>query len=128
METLTTDQYQMITHYFHLLNTIEEGFDYVNEGFNNLSNTESDRIFSDILVAFNHIDSSNPTIIASLNDEQNLSEEVNKFDIVIKELEGLEQYFMDSEKKHHYIKNQLTPAFVAWKESVQKKLQPYITN
>ncbi|WP_026559722.1 hypothetical protein AB3Z07_24125 [Metabacillus halosaccharovorans] len=128
MESLTTDQYQIINFYYHLLNTIEDGFDYVNKVSDNLGNTESDRIFSDILAAFNQIDSSNSFIIGCFENDKPLSEEVNKFDQVIKALEGLEQHFMNPDKRHSYIKNQLTPGFIAWKESVQEKLKIYITH
>lgn len=128
MQTLTTDQHELLSYYFHLLNSIEEGFDSVVDSFQNLQFSESERIFSDIISAFYHIDSSNPSILSAIEANDELSKEITKFDSVIKTLEGLESIFKDPKEYHAFVKNQLTPSFLAWKEAVQSRMQPYITH
>ncbi|MGM7721401.1 hypothetical protein [Metabacillus sp. Hm71] len=128
MVSLTNDQYEMLHYYYTLLNTIEEGFDYVIESFTNLELTEGDSLFKDILSAFYHIDSSHLTLYALLEEETGMIEEMQKFDQVILTLDREAAIFTTIEQHHDFVKNQLFPAFLAWKEMVQAKLQPYIVH
>ncbi|KKI89229.1 hypothetical protein WQ54_27060 [Bacillus sp. SA1-12] len=128
MVSLTNDQYEMLHFYYHLLNTIEEGFEYVIESFSNLELTEGENLFKDILSAFYHIDSSHLTLCAFLEEETGMVGEIRKFDQVILTLEGEPAIFTTIEQHYEFVKNQLFPAFLAWKEMVQAKLQPYITH
>lgn len=127
MTTLTENHYEMIHFYNNLLNTIEEGFDYVVQSFSNLELTEGDRIFKDILAAFYHVDSTHKTLHAVLQDKRELVEEMEKFDGVIMALDEESSIFTSLETHQDFVKSQLFPAYLAWKESVQSQLQPYIT-
>ena len=127
MTTLTENHYEMIHFYYNLLNTIEEGFDYVVQSFSNLELTEGDRIFKDILAAFYHVDSTHKTLHAVLQEERELVEEMEKFDGVIVALDEESSIFTSLDTHQDFVKNQLVPAYLAWKESVQSQLQPYIT-
>lgn len=127
MTTLTDNHYEMIHFYYHLLNTIEEGLDYVVQSFSNLELTEGDRIFKDILAAFYHVDSTHKTLHAVLQEERGLNEALEKFDQVILTLDEESSIFTSLETHQEFVKNQLFPAYLYWKESVQSQLQPYIT-
>jgi hypothetical protein len=127
MVSLTSDQYELIHYYYNLLNTIEEGFDYVVGSFANLELTEGERIFKDILAAFYQVDSSHITLRDLLHEESEIVEEMNAFDQVILTLDGEASIFTTVKKHHEFVKMQLIPAYLKWKESVQTKLQPYIT-
>ncbi|PMC36640.1 hypothetical protein CJ195_14490 [Bacillus sp. UMB0899] len=128
MTTLTSNHYEMIHFYNNLLNTIEEGFDYVIQSFTNLELTEADRIFKDILAAFYHVDSTHKTLHSVLQEEHELVEEMEKFDGVILALDEESSIFTSLDAHQVFVKNQLFPAYLAWKESVQSQLQPYITH
>lgn len=128
MTTLTNDHYEMIHFYNNLLNTIEEGFEYVVSSFTNLELTEGERIFKDILAAFYHVDSSHTTLQTLLNEEHKLVEKLKKFDQVILTLDEESTIFTTLDTHQDFVKHQLFPSFLAWKESVQSHLQPYITN
>jgi hypothetical protein len=128
MVSLTTDQFEFIHNYYFLLNTIEEGFDYVVDSFTNLELTEGDKIFKDILSAFYQVDSSHSTMRALLKEETELMEEIKNFDNVILTLDGESSIFSTLEKHYEFVKNQLAPAYIAWKESIQNQLQVYITH
>jgi len=126
MATLTSDHYEMIHFYNNLLNTIEEGFDYVVQSFTNLELTEGDRIFKDILAAFYHVDSTHKTLYALLQDKHELVEEMGKFDQVILALDEDSSIFTSLDTHQEFVKNHLFPSYLAWKESMQKQLKPYI--
>ncbi|MGM0876469.1 MAG: hypothetical protein ACQEWV_17285 [Bacillota bacterium] len=128
MVSLTTDQYEFIHFYNDLLNTIEEGFDYVVGSFTDLQLTEGDKIFKDILSAFYQVDSSHSTMRALLKEETELIKAIKNFDQVILTLDGESSIFSTLEQHHEFVKNQLAPAYIAWKESIQHQLQPYITH
>lgn len=127
MLVLTTEQNELLHFYYNLLNTIEEGFDYVIESFSNYELTEGDTVLKDILSAFYHVDSSNKTLQIVLKEEQAILDELTKFDSVIISIDAESSIFTSLENHHDFVKNQLAPAFLAWKELVQGKLQPYVT-
>lgn len=128
MPTLTSNHYEMIHFYNNLLNTIEEGFDYVVQSFSNLELTEGDRIFKDILAAFYHVDSAHKTLHALLQEEHELVKEMEKFNQVILALDEESSIFNYSDTHQEFVKNQLFPAYLAWKESIQSQLEPYIAH
>jgi hypothetical protein len=128
MGALTNDQYEFFHFYYNLLNTIEESFDYVIDSFENLELTDGDLVFKDILAAFYHVDSSHETLLSFLNEEIDIVHDVKKFDQVILTLDGESAIFLSPYKHQAFVKNQLAPAYLAWKETVQTKLQPYIVH
>ena len=77
-------------------------------------------------MAFYHIDSSHLTLQAVFNEDRAVLESVKKFDCVIVTLENESNIVATFESHHLFVKNQLAPAYIAWKESVQIQLQPYI--
>ncbi|MFV2046309.1 hypothetical protein ACEWK1_02935 [Metabacillus sp. YM-086] len=128
MLTISSNHYEMIHFYNNLLNTIEEGFEYVVSSFTNLELTGGDRIFKDILAAFYHVDSTHKALHAVLQEERELVEEMEKFNEVILALDEESSIFSSLDTHQDFVKNQLFPAYLAWKESIQKQLEPYITH
>lgn len=122
----STDNYQLYFYYFYMLETLDESFQFVIDGYKNQEYEESEKIFSQIMEAFYDIDSSNSAILTASEKDDELISEILKFDSVIFELEKMDsaqEYPFASET---YIKNELAPAFKAWKEAVQNRMQRYI--
>jgi len=61
-----------------------------------------------------------------LQDEHELVEEMGKFDQVILALDEDSSIFTSLDTNQEFVKNHLFPAYLAWKESMQKQLKPYI--
>ncbi|MBS2970635.1 hypothetical protein J9317_17975 [Metabacillus sp. KIGAM252] len=121
------ERFELYHFYYHLLNTVQEGLDYVLESFHKLELTEAEKVFSDIMRAFYHIDSSNVLIMDSVAEEDPLLlHEIRRFDEVINELDHLEFMFFQPLTYETYLKDRLAPVFVLWKDGIQKRLQPYI--
>ncbi|WP_338778542.1 hypothetical protein [Metabacillus sp. FJAT-52054] len=121
------ERFELYHFYYHLLNTVQEGLDYVLESFHKLELTEAEKVFSDIMRAFYHIDSSNVLIMDSVAEEDPLLlHEIRRFDEVIHELDHLEFMFFQPLTYETYLKDRLAPVFVLWKDGIQKRLQPYI--
>ncbi|MCD7035976.1 hypothetical protein LRR81_17160 [Metabacillus sp. GX 13764] len=122
----TDHHYQLYFYYFYMLETLDESFDFVLEGYQNHEYEETEKIFSQIMETFYDIDSSQSAILQASEKDEDLVSEILKFDSVIFELEKLDavqEYPFASER---YIRNDLAPAFKAWKEAVQTRMQRYI--
>lgn len=128
LQTLTADQYNLLAFYYQFLNTIEEGFDYVIESFQSLHFDESRLMLIDIITAFYHIDSSNPILLAILEENNDLRKEIMKFDSVIETVERIELVVLLPHEYELFVKKELSPVFLAWKESVQIQLKDYVTH
>ncbi|APH03590.1 hypothetical protein [Bacillus weihaiensis] len=126
MVSLSNEQYEMIHFYYNLLNTIEEGFEYIVSSFDSFQVTEAETILKDILSAFYHVDSSNKVFETVLKEEEVLIEKLRKFDQVIMTVDADLSIFTSFQNNQELIKHSLAPCFIAWKELVQHELKPYI--
>ncbi|MDQ0231467.1 hypothetical protein [Metabacillus malikii] len=125
MVSLTNQQVELLHFYYYLLDTIEDGFDYITASYTNLELNESERLFKDILSAFYHIDSSHIVIEAIFEDDDKIRTSIHHFDVIINILET-EPVNTQSYTNPHFIKNELIPAYQAWKEPIQTNLSKYI--
>ncbi len=64
MVHLTPEQLTVVRQYAALLDTIEEGFQYVIESFANYERTQGDVVLADIFTAFGQIDATNERSLA----------------------------------------------------------------
>lgn len=128
MTSLTTEHYELLNMYTNLLQTVEEGFDYVIKSFTNYELTEGDVIFKDILAAFYHLDASHQTLYTVLKEEQAILEKLRKFEEIILTFDNHSTIFQSLENHHEYVQQTLAPAFLSWKDSIQDLLKPYIAN
>jgi hypothetical protein len=118
--SLDEKQLELVKQYMDLLDTVEEGFQYVLESFHNLEHTEGDRVLSDIFTALWSIGESHQ---GSLSD--NL---LDQFDSVIQGALDLEGELYQPEQKRLIVEESLYPAFIEWKGKVQSSLRPLVLN
>ncbi|MRX72199.1 hypothetical protein GJU40_08545 [Bacillus lacus] len=128
MPNLTPDQYSLLSYYYHLLNTVEEGLEYVSASYDHYSYTEGSKVFSDILSAFYHIDSSHSVILLISEAFPGISEEILKFDEVISTLEEYESSLVEYSYQTALAARGLLPVFLIWKKAVQNVIAPIITH
>ena len=126
MITLTNAQFDMVQRYAALLDTIEEGFGYIEESFTNYERTQADEILADIFDAFARITQTNTQLILLFANEQEIVKQLNLFHAVLEEAYKLDGKLNDQNYKQLVIQKHLSPAFQAWKLSIQQTLNKYI--
>ncbi|KIQ95161.1 hypothetical protein LH47_00708 [Anoxybacillus thermarum] len=127
MLQLTPEQLTVVRQYATLLDTIEEGFQYVKESFVDYERTQGDAVLADILEAFDQIDAVNERSFAQFfAGEEAVLHELKRFASVIEEAWKLDGKLHDTNAKQQVVEKHLAPAFEAWKVSVMQHLRPYI--
>lgn len=125
MLQLSVFQYDMVERYIALLDTVEEAFEYVVEGFENYERTQSDQVLVDIFSAFSQIANTNENLVALFSGEKEILTTLEQFNGVIKEVEKLEGNYDNPMVKQQLITQSIFPAYQAWKLSIQKPLSKY---
>ncbi|MDQ0227119.1 hypothetical protein [Metabacillus niabensis] len=125
MISLTEQDVEFLQYYYHLLDTIEEGFDYILNSFMEIENIENNQVFKDILIAFYYIDSSRTLLEKTFHNDKCLLHSIHKFDEIIELLED-ELRCNTSFEQSLFMKHQLIPAFLNWKASMQTNIKTYV--
>ncbi|PAD69623.1 hypothetical protein CHH83_08105 [Bacillus sp. 7586-K] len=125
MISLTEQDVEFLQYYYHLLDTIEEGFDYILNSFMEIENIENNQVFKDILIAFYYIDSSRTLLEKTFHNDKCLLHSIHKFDEIIELLED-ELRCNISFEQSLFMKHQLIPAFLNWKASMQTNIKTYV--
>jgi inhibitor of KinA sporulation pathway (predicted exonuclease) len=126
MVPLTNAQFEMLQKYAALLDTIEEGFEYIEESFTNYERTQGDEVLADIFDAFARISQTNVHLSHILAEEEEIVRQLELFAGVLEEAYKLEGKLGDQNFKQQVVQNHLSPAFQAWKLSLQQSLKKYI--
>ncbi|MCX8002408.1 MAG: hypothetical protein N2661_07515 [Anoxybacillus mongoliensis] len=127
MVHLTPEQLTVVRQYAALLDTIEEGFQYVIESFANYERTQGDVVLADIFTAFGQIDTTNERSLARFfADDIALLSELQRFSSVVEEAWKLDGKLHDPNAKQQIVEKHVAPAFEAWKVSVMQHLRPYV--
>jgi inhibitor of KinA sporulation pathway (predicted exonuclease) len=126
MTLLTTPQLEMVQKYVALLDTIEEGFAYVEESFVNYERTQGDEVLADILTALAKISETNVHLCRLFAEENDIVHHLRLFSDVLEEAYKLDGNFADTNIKQRIIGQHLSPAFQAWKLSVTRLLKRYV--
>ncbi|OOE03599.1 hypothetical protein BO219_07210 [Anoxybacillus kestanbolensis] len=127
MVHLTPEQLTVVRQYAALLDTIEEGFQYVIESFANYERTQGDVVLADIFTAFGQIDATNERSLAHFFvDDTALLNELQRFSSVVEEAWKLDGKLHDPNAKQQIVEKHVAPAFEAWKVSVMQHLRPYV--
>jgi hypothetical protein len=126
MTALTTPQIEMVQRYVELLDTIEEGFAYVEESFVNYERTQGDEVLADIFAAFAQIGKTNVHLCQLFAEETDIVHHLRLFSDVLEEAYKLDGNFADTNMKQRIIEQHLSPAFQAWKLSITQLLKRYV--
>ncbi|WP_027409298.1 hypothetical protein [Anoxybacteroides tepidamans] len=126
MVILASAQMETVYKYYLLLETIKEGFDYIEESFTNYERTQADMVLTDILKAFESINATNAYLSQWLTEEPCIIHGLERFTDVLEEAMALEGQLEDMNAKQRVIQQRLSPAFQEWKRTIQEALQPYV--
>jgi inhibitor of KinA sporulation pathway (predicted exonuclease) len=126
MVELTNAQFEMVQKYAALLDTIEEGFEYIEESFTNYERTQGDEVLADIFDALARISQTNVHLSKILAEDEEIVRQLQLFAGVLEEAYKLDGKLDDQNFKQQVVQNHLSPAFQAWKLSIQQSLKKYI--
>jgi hypothetical protein len=126
MTVLTTPQIEMVQKYVELLDTIEEGFAYVEESFVNYERTQGDEVLANIFMALAKINETNVHLCRLFAEETDIVHHLRLFSDVLEEAYKLDGNFGDPNMKQRIVEQHLSPAFQAWKLSITQLLKRYV--
>ncbi|MGG3912660.1 hypothetical protein [Rossellomorea vietnamensis] len=124
---LDEKQYELVSQYVGMLDTIEEALNYVEASFTDLSKTEGDQVLSEVFMAIGQISESNP-LLKEMFDEEGIQKALTGFDTVTDQAWKLDGQLDNNEIKQSIVQENLSPAFSAWKASIDIELKPYLTH
>lgn len=125
---LTADHFQLLSRFYQLLDSIEEGFYYIVSSFENINFTERDQVLADVLLAIYEIDSTRSILLAVLSDDFEAVLELKRMDFVIDQLEKIDLESVMPLQFQSFMKYELLPSFLKWKKRIQEKLKTYVTH
>lgn len=124
---LDEKQYELVSQYVGMLDTIEEALNYVEASFTDLSKTEGDQVLSEVFMAIGQISESIP-LLKELFDEESIQNALTGFDTVTNQAWKLDGQLDNNAIKQSIVQENLSPAFSTWKASIEKELKPYLTH
>jgi inhibitor of KinA sporulation pathway (predicted exonuclease) len=126
MTVLTPMQIEMVQKYVELLDTIEEGFAYVEESFVNYERTQGDEVLANIFMSLAKISETNVHLCRLFVEEADIVHHLRLFSDVLEEAYKLDGNFDDTNTKQRIVGQHLSPAFQAWKLSITRLLKRYV--
>jgi hypothetical protein len=126
MVVLTTPQIELVQKYVELLDTIEEGFAYVEESFVNYERTQGDVVLADIFTALAKVGETNVHLCRWFAEEADIVNHLQLFSDVLEEAYKLDGNFADPNMKQRIVEQHLSPAFQAWKLTITRLLKRYV--
>ena len=125
---LDEKQYELVSQYAGMLDTIEEALKYVEASFTDLSKTEGDRVLSNVFMAIGQISESNPLLKDMFDGREGIQKALTGFDAVTDQAWELDGQLDNNAFKQRIVQEKLSPAFSIWKESIENELNPYLTH
>ncbi|MGG1630247.1 hypothetical protein [Rossellomorea sp. NRS-1567] len=125
---LDEKQYELVSQYVGMLDTIEEALMYVEASFTNLSKTEGDRVLSDVFMAIGQISESNLLLKEIFDGREDIQQALTGFDTVTDQAWKLDGQLNNNSVKQSIVQEKLSPAFSKWKPSIENELNPYLTH
>ncbi|MFE8701653.1 hypothetical protein ACFYKX_13700 [Cytobacillus sp. FJAT-54145] len=110
--------------YSQLLETIKEAFQYISESFRNLQRTESDRLMTDMIHAFDKISDINEVFSGWFESDTTVMEILDRFEMLVTEIEFIVD--LNGLETNRKIIEQLMPTFIIWKKDFMSEFEVYI--
>jgi hypothetical protein len=127
MMKLAEPDVELVHRYVDLLQSIEEGLEYVEASFEDYTKTEGDLVLGDVLDALAQVQSANGQLQVIFTEEQELSGALDQFKAVIEQCFKLEGKMEQPNEKQEIVAKDIIPSFLAWKQLIEPHFQPYIT-
>lgn len=118
MTRLTEEHIPYLYQYKDLLDTINEGLDYILASYSDYSKTEGDVILSDIFAAFTRVIQVNEDLKVLYKDDAIMLSVIQGFEKVIIASEEMDSLFDKFHEKQELVQQKLYPAYKIWLEEM----------
>lgn len=125
---LDEKQYELVSQYVGMLDTIEEALNYVEASFTDLSKTEGDQVLSDVFMAVGQISESHRLLSEIFDGREEIRNALTGFDTVTDQAWKLDGQLENNSVKQSIVQENLSPAFSTWKVAIKNELNPYLTH
>jgi hypothetical protein len=125
---LDEKQYELVSQYVGMLDTIEEALKYVEASFTDFSKTEGDQVLSDVFMAIGQISESNHLFKEIFDGREGIQKALTQFDTVTDQAWKLDGQLDNNTVKQSIVQEILSPAFSTWKTSIENELKSYLTH
>ncbi|KGX86807.1 hypothetical protein [Pontibacillus marinus] len=127
MSQLTEEQMHFLKQYDHLLQTMSEGFEYLEENIKEEAPPQVDQVFADIVQAMQQLNQGNQQLAAILEKPEQIKPLMEDFqDIVNMMTEWFELNTVDG--RYSLLNNRVVPTFESWRYSMHELLKPYVSH
>jgi len=127
LSELTEEQIQFLKHYNSLLQTISEGFEYLEENITEEAPPQVDQVFADIVQALQQLNQGNQQLATIVEKPDLIKPLMEDFqDIVNMMSEWFELKTVDD--RYQLLNNRVVPNFESWRHSMHQLLKPYVSH
>ncbi|SER65117.1 hypothetical protein [Psychrobacillus sp. OK032] len=126
MSTLTEEHIYLVQQYREMLDSIEEGFQYVIASFQDYSKTEGDLVLSDIFSAFLQIAQVNQDISIIYQKDSSMISAITAYEDVLLAAEKMDGLFEKSQEKTEIVQQFLYPAYKQWYHTINPLLIAHV--
>jgi len=127
LSQLTEEQIQFLKQYNSLLQTISEGFEYLEEHITEEAPPQVDQVFADIVQALQQLNQGNQQLATIVEKPDQIKPLMEDFqDIVNMMSEWFELKSVDD--RYKLLNNRVVPAFESWRHSMHQLLKPYVSH
>ncbi|MBB6453616.1 hypothetical protein HNQ94_002065 [Salirhabdus euzebyi] len=120
MQTLKGTQVEFLQRYFQLLDSMNEGFDYLMQIPDLEHSDMANTLYGDLVHAFQQLHEGHRQMMLIFDDL-----ELHLFENLVELMTKWFDHFID---KRELLSNQVIPVFREWKCSMEQLIQPYIVH
>ncbi|AWK47723.1 hypothetical protein V9W62_17105 [Bacillus velezensis] len=119
------NDYHLVSAYYQLLFTIDEGLCYLLDTQDDFFKTEGERIYNDLIQAFFHLDSSH-ALLLSIIECRCVETAIRSFDEIFQDFSMLNDYDFPSASFQEFLKTIFLPHYKLWMEQTHDCIKPYV--
>lgn len=127
LSQLTEEQIHFLKQYNHLIQTMSEGFEYLEENIKEEAPPQVDQVFADVVQALQQLNQGNQQLATIVDKPEQIQPLMEDFqDIVNMMSEWFEQTAVD--ERYQLLHNRVVPNFESWRHSMHQLLKPYVSH
>ncbi|WP_100333221.1 hypothetical protein [Bacillus alkalisoli] len=128
MVTIKEEQFNVIKHYYELVEVVEEAMQYLSSDRFNEDGKVEQKVIQESLMAIAKIAEANEHLKRIFSEAPEKVRAFNQFESFLDELDRLNDVFDISFLRKETIQHHVAPAFEAWKIGVEEQLIKYIVH
>ncbi|MCC5802142.1 hypothetical protein [Rossellomorea vietnamensis] len=120
-------QYEFISQYFGMVNTIQEALNYLEPCLSDLAAEEAEFIISEIHLSLEQLAESNTLLNRVFYEQEGILDALAQFDDLIEYMWMMDDHSGDSTVIKGVLQ-ELMPVFSKWKSTIESEFIPYLSH